>query len=52
MVVGIKEYYESLRAVTSTRYASKIFNNCDKQYIGSTIHYISSMILAEEITNS
>ena len=51
MVGGIKEYYESLRAVTSTRYTSKIFNNCDKQYIGGTIHYISAMILAEEITN-
>ena len=46
-----KEYYESLRAVRSTRYASKIFNNCDKQYIGGTIHYISAMFLAEEITN-
>ena len=51
MVGGIKQYYEGLRAVTSTRYNSNIFNNCDKQYIGGTIHYISAMILAEEITN-
>jgi hypothetical protein len=50
MVGGIKEYYENLRAVKSTRYTSKIFDNCDKQYIGGTIHYISAMILAEEIT--
>jgi len=51
MVSGIKEYYERLRAVTSTNYSSKIFDNCDKQYIGGTLHYISAMILAEEITN-
>ena len=51
MVGGIKEYYEGLRAVTSTRYTSNLFDNCDKQYKGGTIHYISAMILAEEITN-
>lgn len=51
LVWGIKEYYEKLRAVTSTQYSSKIFDNCDKQYIGGTIHYISAMILAEEISN-
>jgi len=51
MVGGIKEYYEQLRSVTSSKYSSKIFDNCDKQYIGSTLHYISAMILAEEITN-
>ena len=51
LVGGIKEYYENLRAVTSTQYKSKIFDNCDKQFIGGTIHYISAMILAEEISN-
>ena len=51
MVWSIKEYYEKLRAVTSTNYSSKIFENCDKQHIGGTIHYISAMILAEEINN-
>ena len=51
LVGGIKEYYENLRAVTSTQYKSKIFDNCDKQFIGGTIHYISAMLLAEEITN-
>ena len=40
MVGGIKEYYERLRAVTSSKYSSKIFDNCDKQYIGGTVHYI------------
>jgi len=34
-----------------SEYSSKIFDNCDKQYIGGTIHYISAMILAEEISN-
>ena len=51
MVGGIKEYYEKLRAVTSSKYSSKIFDNCDKQYIGGTVHYISAMILAEEINS-
>ena len=51
MVWGIKEYYEKLRAVTSSKYSSKIFENCDKQHIGGTVHYISAMILAEEINN-
>lgn len=51
MVGGIKEYYEKLMAVSASKYSSNLFDNCDKQYKGGTIHYISAMILAEEITN-
>ena len=39
MVGGIKEYYERLRCVTSLHIAVKL-DNCDKQYIGGTVHYI------------
>ena len=51
LVVGIKDYYKQLQKVRTKNYDSAIFDNCDKQYIGSTIHYISAMLLAEEITN-
>jgi hypothetical protein len=51
LVVGIKDYYLQLQAVSTSKYSSKIFENCDKQYIGGTIHYISAMLLAEEISN-
>jgi hypothetical protein len=51
LVVGIKDYFSQLLAVRTKMYHSAIFQNCDKQYIGSTIHYISAMLLAEEITN-
>jgi len=51
MVGGIKEYYEKLMAVSAGKYSSNLFDNCDKQYKGGTVHYISAMILAEEITN-
>ena len=37
MVGGIKEYYE--RLPTSLKHSSKP-DNCDKQYIGGTVHYI------------